>query len=197
MPRRILSFDPPDRFAAGTVGEPGHRTFFLQAVRGQQVISVAVEKVQVAALAERLGDILNVLHRRGMEVAEESATESGATESDAIPPLEEPLQELFRVGTITLAWDVDRRQVVIEARAMREDGQDGEDEEADEIPDDDPNGPDVLRVRIPPAMADSFVRRAGRVVAAGRPPCPMCGQPLDAQGHLCPRRNGHGTPYVN
>ena len=191
MPRRIFSFDPPDRFAAGTVGEPGHRTFFLQAVRGQQVISVAVEKVQVAALAERLGDILNVLHRRGVEVPEEKATESGA-----IPPLEEPLHELFRVGTITLAWDVERRQVVIEARAMREGDQEGEDEE-DEMPDDDPNGPDLLRVRIPPAMADSFVRRAGRVVAAGRPPCPMCGQPLDAQGHLCPRRNGHGAPYVN
>ena len=192
MPRRIFSFDPPDRFAAGTIGEPGHRTFLLQAVRGQQVISVAVEKVQVAALAERLGDILNVLRRRGVDVPEDRSGESGA-----IPPLDEPLQELFRVGTVTLAWDADRQQVVIEARAMRGGEQTSQDEEDDEIPDDDPNGPDLLRVRIAPAMADSFVRRADRVVAAGRPPCPMCGQPLDPQGHLCPRRNGHGTPYVN
>ncbi len=191
MPRRIFSFDPPDRFAAGTIGEPGHRTFFLQAVRGQQVISVALEKVQVAALAERLGDILTVLRRRGVEVQEDPPAESGP-----IPPLDEPLEEVFRAGTLTLAWDADRQRVVIEARAIREGDQEGEDEE-DEIPDDDPNGPDLLRVRIPPAMADSFVRRAGRVVAAGRPPCPMCGQPLDPQGHLCPRRNGHGTPYVN
>ena len=192
MPRRIFSFDPPDRFAAGTIGEPGHRTFFLQAVRGQQVISVAVEKVQVAALAERLGDILNVLRRRGVEVPEGPLAESGP-----IPPLDEPLEEVFRAGTLTLAWDAERQRVVIEARAIREGEQDSEDEEEDEIPDDDPSGPDLLRVRIAPAMADSFVRRAGHVVAAGRPPCPMCGQPLDPQGHLCPRRNGHGTPYVN
>jgi uncharacterized repeat protein (TIGR03847 family) len=191
MPRRIFSFDPPDRFAAGTVGEPGHRTFFLQAVRGQQVISVALEKVQVAALAERLGDILNVLRRRGVEVPEGPAAEPGP-----VPPLDEPLEEVFRAGTLTLAWDTDRQRVVIEARAIREGDQEGEDEE-DEIPDDDPNGPDLLRVRIAPAMADSFVRRANRVVAAGRPPCPMCGQPLDPQGHLCPRRNGSRTPYVN
>ena len=70
----------------------------------------------------------------------------------------------------------------------------GRDEDEDDDDDDDLEGPDVLRVRVSAATARSFVERAARVVASGRPPCPMCGQPLDPQGHICPRRNGH---YVN
>jgi uncharacterized repeat protein (TIGR03847 family) len=68
----------------------------------------------------------------------------------------------------------------------------GEDEEADQaVLSDDDNGPDVLRVRLNPAAAKAFAKRAARVVAAGRPPCPFCGQPLDPEGHVCPRQNGH------
>jgi uncharacterized repeat protein (TIGR03847 family) len=198
MPRRIFTFDPPDRFAAGAVGEPGHRTFYLQAISGQQVVSVVLEKVQVAALAERLGEILNVLRGRGVDAPEDHDAETGP-----VPTLDEPPEELFRVGTLTLAWDPGAERIVIEAREMREregggdeaDAADSEDD--DDVPDSDPTGPDLVRVRISPTMADTFVRRALRVVAAGRPPCPMCGQPLDPQGHLCPRRNGHGAAYVH
>jgi hypothetical protein len=67
-------------------------------------------------------------------------------------------------------------------------------EEEEDDPDDELEGPDVLRVRMSAAVARSFVERAARVVASGRPPCPLCGQPLDPQGHICPRRNGH---YLN
>jgi uncharacterized repeat protein (TIGR03847 family) len=85
---------------------------------------------------------------------------------------------------MALAWDASEGTVVIEAQTPTEDG------EYAEVPDDDPDGPDLLRVRINPADARSFVHAASAVLEAGRPPCPFCGQPLDPRGHFCPMRNG-------
>ena len=106
-------------------------------------------------------------------------------------PLDEPLNEAFRAGSLTLGWDGGAERVLVEARAQDEDGEAIDPEDDD---DEDEDGPDLLRVRMTAAAARSFVARAAQVVAAGRPPCPLCGAPLDPQGHICPRRNGH---YVN
>jgi uncharacterized repeat protein (TIGR03847 family) len=212
----MFFFDPPDRFVAGTVGEPGQRTFFLQARKASQVVSVVLEKVQVQVLAERLDQLLDELEERGVTppVAADAAADT--------EPLDEPLVEAFRATTLTLGWDADAGRVLLEARAdeleIEIEADDDEDEMDAEAPDDpeavegldesiaasilaafeatDENdeGPDVLRVRVTAAAARSFVARAARVVASGRPPCPLCGQPLDPQGHICPRKNGH---YVN
>jgi uncharacterized repeat protein (TIGR03847 family) len=212
MTRRAFLFETPDRFVAGTVGEPGARTFFLQAREGSRIASVVLEKIQVAALAQRLGDLLLELERRGVSVP----TTVPAIAQD-VAPLDEPLVELFRVGTLTIGWDPARELVVLEALAMTDEDEadvEEDDEEGDEEDDadgiegeaddeeeeefdlsdlvgDDSDGPDLLRVRLTPAAAAGFVERAGRVVAAGRPPCPLCGRPLDPQGHLCPRKNGY------
>jgi uncharacterized repeat protein (TIGR03847 family) len=182
MPRRIIVFDPPDRFITGTIGQPGNRTFFLQAVRGSQVVSVALEKVQVSALAERLAEVLAAVHAGGVEVADPES------EPEEVTPLEEPLIELFRVGTLTLTWDGEDERVVVEARSM---GEDDEEEDDEEVDDSDPEGPDILRVRLTARQAFAFVKRAVKVVGAGRPPCPLCGEPLNPEGHICPRRNGY------
>src|SRR5688572_20444954 len=192
MPRRRYIFDPPQRFVAGTIGDPGNRTFFLQARDGGRVVSVALEKVQAAVLAERLGDLLGELDRRGVPhgVPDEALPEVAAGVDDAAP-LDEPLVEAFRAGSLTLGWDPDAERVLLEARAQDEDG---EAIDPDEDDDEDEDGPDLLRVRLTAAAARSFVARAARVVAGGRPPCPLCGAPLDPRGHICPRRNGH---YVN
>ena len=187
MPRRRYFFDPPERFVAGTIGQPGDRTFFLQARDGPRVVSVVMEKVQVAVLAERLGELVAELERRGVG---EAALHDAALPDD-VAPLDEPLNEAFRAGSLTLGWDGGAGRVLVEARAQSEDG---EVIDPDEDDDDDEDGPDLLRVRISLDAARSFVARAGRVVAAGRPPCPLCGNPLDPQGHICPRQNGH---YVN
>jgi len=224
MPRRLFVFDPPDRFVAGTIGEPGSRTFFLQARRAGQLVSVVLEKVQVAVLAERLGVLLDELETRGIS----PATADAPTDGD---PLDEPIDEVFRATTLTLGWDGDSEQILVEARAEEDDDEgeailtigaadDDEDEEEEDetvidlssieglagspagellaafegVDDDDEDGPDTLRVRLTPVEARGFVNRALSVVAAGRLPCPLCGQPLDPQGHICPRRNGH---YVN
>jgi uncharacterized repeat protein (TIGR03847 family) len=188
MPRRRFSFDIPDRFITGTVGQPGNRVFFLQASTAGRITSVALEKVQVAALADRLGDMLDELVRRGTEGADEVPGAVGDTGA-----LDEPVIEAFRVGTLSLSWDVGEELIIIEARAFDPDDDEPEmDADPEDIDDfDDDEGPDILRVRITPAYAREFVARSLRVVAAGRPPCPLCGQPLDPQGHLCPRRNGH------
>lgn len=172
MTRRLFIFDDPDRFVAGTVGEPGDRAFFLQARKGESIVSVGLEKIQVAALAERLDDLL--------EAVEAPAEELPGDERG----LEEPVVELFRVGAMALAWDATREAVVIEAQTPTDDG------EYAELPDEADEGPDVLRVRIDVADARRFVRHAEALLSAGRPPCPFCGQPLDPQGHFCPRSNG-------
>src|SRR5215207_9366380 len=193
MPRRRYIFDPPQRFVAGTIGDPGNRTFFLQASDGGRVVSVALEKVQVAVLAERLGDLLGELDRRGvaLNVPDDPLPEVAAGVDDDAAPLDEPLIEAFRAGSLTLGWDPDAERVLLEARAQDEDG---EAIDPDEDDDEDEDGPDLLRVRLTAEAARSFVARAARVVAGGRPPCPLCGAPLDPRGHICPRRNGH---YVN
>ena len=187
MPRRRYIFDPPQRFVAGTVGEPGDRTFFLQARDGGRVTSVVLEKVQVAVLADRLNRLLDELEQRGVSTPAEA-------ETNDVEPLDEPVVEAFRAGTLTLGWDGSTDRILVEARARGED--DEEDAiEPDEVLDDEAeDGPDILRVRLTAPAARAFVERAVRVIASGRPPCPLCGQPLDPQGHICARRNGH---YVN
>jgi uncharacterized repeat protein (TIGR03847 family) len=189
MTRRLFVFDLPDRFATGTVGEPGNRSFFLQAREGRRVVSVGLEKAQVAVLAERLGRLLVELDRRG--IAEDPPAPIEPDER----PLDEPLNEAFRATTLTLGWDVEAEQVLIEARAPSEDDEEAPEEESVmELDDEDEDGPDLLRVRLTAEAARTFVERAYRVIRAGRPPCPLCGNPLDAVGHICPRKNGH---YVN
>lgn len=180
MARQVHLFDRPDRFVAGTVGQPGDRTFFLQATGDGRTVSVALEKVQVTLLADRLEELLGEVQRR-LGVAAGDQPEGGDNE-----PLDTPVDEEFRVGAMGLAWDGDAELVVVEAQAAGE-------EPADEstILEDVEEGPDVLRVRITSAEARAFIDRARRVVSAGRPPCPLCGLPLDPAGHICPRQNGY------
>lgn len=185
MPRLLFEYDPPDRFVAGTVGEPGQRTFFLQATGGGRTTSVALEKQQVLVLAERVEALLDeVVRRSAGEAAVPAVAPAEAADS---APLETPIEEEFRVGTMALAWDADDEVVVIEAQAVTEDAS----EETPLIDDDAEDGPPLLRVRITGAAARAFVTRAQAVVAAGRPPCPFCGGPLDVAGHVCPRANGY------
>jgi uncharacterized repeat protein (TIGR03847 family) len=184
MAHQVFAFEPPERFVAGTVGPPGERTFFLQARGGGRLVTVALEKVQVALLAEKLDELLVEAHRRfGVELPPADPTPADNE------PLETPLDEEFRVGTLGLAFDVDTATVVIEAIAVGE----GETEEEEEEDDEDEIAVDRdrLRVRLTPQAARAFIDRARKVVASGRPPCPLCGQPLDASGHLCPRHNGY------
>jgi uncharacterized repeat protein (TIGR03847 family) len=137
----------------------------------------------VSLLAERIDELLDEVLRRTGDAAEIPETAPTALRDDA--PLDLPLTEDFRVGAIALAWDSEGDRVVIEAQ---EESEDPPELLSDDIPVD---GPGVLRVRLSPGAARAFAQRALNLVAAGRPPCPLCGLPLDANGHVCPRQNGH------
>jgi uncharacterized repeat protein (TIGR03847 family) len=179
----VYTYDPPDRFVAGTVGQPGERTFYLQASGNGQVTSVVLEKVQVSRLAKRLDELLDDELRTSGTNSAVPATAPASLTDDG--PLDLPLLEEFRVGIIALAWDAESERVVIEAQ---EESETPVEYLADDVPED---GPGVLRVRITAAAARAFSQRALQLVGQGRPPCPLCGLPLDASGHVCPRQNGH------
>ena len=221
MHRIVHRYDPPERFVAGTVGEPGSRTFFLQARDGRRVTSVSLEKQQVEALAGRVGQIL----AEAAETSPSIAASVAAATGDDSEPLDTPITEDFRVGTLVLAWQPEGspggQRLVIQAYAVSDaPGVEAPEQSADGPTDDelaeleaeveavgagtgtgetvetDPLDPveedtDALVVRLDPAAASAFARRCAAVVSAGRPPCPFCGRPLDPGGHLCPRANGY------
>lgn len=180
MTRRIHSFNSPERFVAGTIGMPGERTFYLQATGEGRTITVGLEKEQVRVLADRLGELLGELTRRGV----------AATPAESVPdapddaPLDVPVSEEFRVAAIALGWDSSSGRVVVEAQAPSDAGELA-------ALSDEPVGPDVLRVRMEPARVRAFVDRARRLIDGGRKRCPLCGQPMDPVGHRCARMNGH------
>jgi uncharacterized repeat protein (TIGR03847 family) len=200
MAGQVFDYDPPERFVAGTVGEPGGRTFFLQA-RGPVVAggppvltSVALEKQQVAALADRVDQLLDEVLRRSAGQAKVPAV--APVDSEDLDPLDTPIEEEFRVGTMSLVWDSDRDRIIIECfELVPEDVEEAEDDpealEDDDVPAGTGGDRQVLRVSITGATARAFAKRALAVVEAGRPPCPFCAEPLDPGGHVCPRANGY------
>jgi uncharacterized repeat protein (TIGR03847 family) len=215
MARVVHRYDPPERFVAGTVGEPGARTFFLQARAGRRITSVSLEKEQVAVLAGRVEEILDQAPARPGN----SPLELETVDND---PLEAPIAEDFRVGTLVLAWQPSTTpggdRLVVQAYAVdpaagagdsgidAPDELDTDDSDPELVSEDDAEveveeivdplaateeDTDALVVRLDRAAARAFARRCATVVAAGRPPCPFCGRPLDPAGHLCPRANGY------
>ena len=190
MPPVVHRFDPPERFVAGTVGEPGHRTFFLQARAGMRVTSVALEKQQVQILGERIDELLDELIGAGGTASIIPAITP--VEQIDNGPLEQPIVEEFRAGTITLSWDGDDERIVIEVFPVIEVAVPIEADEDDlvDLPIDEPEPEELFIVRLTPTQARVFATRAGSVVSAGRPACQFCGGPVDPAGHLCPRANG-------
>jgi uncharacterized repeat protein (TIGR03847 family) len=184
----VHSFDPPERFVAGTVGPPGERTFFLQARSGARVVSVSLEKQQVAVLAERIDDLLDEL--MASQATQGVVPAVAPLDLDDKEPLEEPIEEEFRAGTMTLSWDVADERVVIEVFPYSEAAVISPEQLAEEEEFTEPDPEEVFLVRIPPGDARAFVKRAQQVVDAGRPSCPFCGNPIDPDGHLCVRANG-------
>ena len=169
------SFDLPelDVITAGTIGPPGARVFYLQARRGTDVVTLRLEKEQVAALAEYLAGIL-------ADLSTPDPLPAGADLE-----LTEPIVAEWVVGSLAVAYDETEDRVVIVAEELIV--ADDEDEEAAVEPPD----PAAARFRATREQVAAFVDRAQEVVAAGRPPCRFCGRPLDPEGHVCPKSNGH------
>lgn len=153
-----------DRVTVATIGEPGHRLFLVQARQDRQLLTVKLEKQQVDALAVHLGTLLEATPRPG--------------HVDDVPPLEDPHDPDWAVGTINLSYDddTDRVQIVLEEL----------------VPDDAPPG-SIARLGVTREQAAAIAIEGRRLVESGRPPCPLCGLPLDPTEHACPKTNGHRT----
>ena len=158
------SFEIPgvDHLTAGAVGPPGQRVFYLQARNGEQVVSLRLEKSQVAALVAYLAGMLADMPPPG-EIA------------SAGMDLIEPLVAEWVVASLGVTYDEDADRVVILAEELVEEGED----------------PARARITATREQVAALSVHGAEAVAAGRPPCPLCGQPLDPLGHTCPRLNGH------
>ena len=176
-----LDMDTPDRFSVGTVGPVGSRVFLLHAAQGSTELTVKVEKQQVAVLASYLARIVRETGRPGH-----------------LPDdldFDTEVEPAWTVSTIGVSYDADADRLVV---VVEESGGDDEEEEGDndEERDSEWDGPEgmVARVVLTREQAAAFAIRATQLVEAGRPPCPLCGLPLDPSGHDCPRTNGHRPP---
>jgi uncharacterized repeat protein (TIGR03847 family) len=173
------SFEFPDldRFTAGAVGPPGERVFYLQASAGNAVVSLRLEKTQVAALAEYLAQLLADLP---------------APETDEFPDdleLAEPVVAEWIVGRIGVVFDDSRDRMLLRLEELQ--AEEEEEEEGSVGAADEGGEQGVARFSLTRPQVAAFVVRAATVVAAGRPPCPLCGRPLDPSGHVCLKANGH------
>ena len=163
-------FSRPQRFIAGTVGEPGERAFYIQVRTSSRLFSVAVEKAQVQAITARLDVMISEIRKSNPLINIEKFPLDDA-------PLESPVDAEFQVGAMSLAWDEESALISIELYELEEDEEDSEGE--------------VVEINISIGMAAAFSSRSKAVVNAGRLPCPFCGIPIDPRGHLCPRANGY------
>ena len=180
MPRRAHEFSWPDRVVIGTVGRPGARTFYLQVRDGTQIMSAALEKEQAALLAEKVDEILDrLLAQEDTPYTIPARTAAELVDDDPLDTVEEQ----FRTGTLTLGWDPSTAQIVLEAESLLVD--DPSAEGADAELDQGSEELERLVVRMPVGTARAFAERAHRIVAAGRPLCPLCGRPMDPEGHTC------------
>ena len=176
----VHGFDWPDRVVVGAVGDPGSRTFYLQARSGNRVVSVSLEKEQSALLAEKIEEILDQLMRaEGNPVSVPAVTPIELVDND---PLEQPVDAEFRTGVMSLGWDPSTAQVVIEAYPLVL--LDGDATDANEMEQIEVEPTEMLMVRIPVGTARAFAQRTLEVVGAGRPICSSCGTPIDPEGHV-------------
>lgn len=173
---RSFEFPEADWVTVGTVGEPGHRVFYLQARQGVDTVTLKLEKQQVAAMAEFLAEILSDL-----------PTPEDSPPDDALE-LTNPVDAEWAVGHIQLGYDSDTDRILVIAQEL---DPEAPGDEADVEP-----NPDLGagRIWLTRSQAVSLVRRGADLVTSGRPRCSLCGNPMDPEGHSCPRTNGHRPP---
>lgn len=163
--------NPCERLTVGTLGEPGNRTFYLQGVQGLESYAVVIEKEQANALAQALEETLSKLED-DYELRPARADRVSARDLE----MQLPVEERFRVAQLGIGYESTSGLVVISCE-----GGGIEDEEM------------VVRFWITRDQAAALIRHARSVIAGGRPVCPLCGQPIDPEGHFCPRQNGHSA----
>lgn len=162
----------PEVFTVDYVGEPGERTFYLQARTASETYTFLLEKEQVAALADKLRELLVL-------VDQEDTIRSATAGRDPALTLEEPQEVLWRIGTIGLAYDETEDRVVVLMQPVEEEGEE------------EPPSDAAVRLALRRDQVRAFVLHAFAIVGEGRPICRLCHLPIDPSGHRCPATNGH------
>lgn len=173
MAGTVYELNPVTHITTGFVGQPGKRVFYLQAMRGPEVVTLIVEKLQVEALAQGVIEFLNELQEKFPELPRIVAD----YQPDQME-LRKPLDPIFRVGQLGLGYDSERDLIVLVAQEIT-----SEERSVEEA--------NVCRLFATRAQMLSLAQHGVSIVRQGRPTCPLCGQPIDPEGHFCPRRNGH------
>jgi uncharacterized repeat protein (TIGR03847 family) len=173
-----MELGPVDRITADAVGEPGDRTFYIQARAGEELVTVIVEKQQVQLLAASVLELL------------EDAPETELASDEPAMSLEEPLDPRWRAGRLSIGFDQERDLFLLEVEEFQP--------ELEDLDADDPGlmavpetEPESIRILASPAQMLALSRHGASVAARGRPTCQFCGNPIDAEGHACPAMNGH------
>lgn len=175
MPEFVYDLDPVSFITVDTIGAPGRRTFYLQATQGRTIVSLIIEKEQARALSQSLDQLLEALkehypHRPGL--VEEVEYDMG---------LLQPAEALWRVGQMGLGYDEDADLIVLIVQELM-------------FEDDEPREPETVRFAATREQMQALSEHASWVVEQGRPLCPLCGNPMDPDGHFCPQSNGHRKP---
>jgi uncharacterized repeat protein (TIGR03847 family) len=161
----------PEVFTADYIGEPGHRTFYVQIRTESATSTLLAEKEQVAVLADKLRELLVLVDSSDTVLASTPAR-------DPALALVAPVEPDWRVGAMGLAYEEDTDRILIVVQQASTEAE----EETEEM---------GVRVAVRRDQARAFVLHALAVVAEGRPLCQLCGLPIDPAGHVCPASNGH------
>ena len=173
MPRFEIDVDPCDHITADAIGNPGQRVFYLQAYQDQRTITILIEKAQLQSLAIGVEQFLSQINQQNPDL--EEAVGDFYEDQMRINP---PVDPLFRAGEIGLGYDKERDRVVIFTKELLT-----EEEE--------PESAAQIRFWATRSQMRKLARWGVDVINRGRPLCPQCGQPMEAEGHFCPKKNGH------
>jgi len=173
MSKTEIDIDPCDHITSDAIGQPGQRVFYIQAFQADKTFAVIIEKSQLQSLAVGIEQFLAEVARQNPSLAEASADYV-----EAQMHISPPVDPAFRVGEIGLGYDQVRDRVVLFARELV-----GEDQEED-------TGT-VYRFWCTRTQLRQLARWGVEVAGRGRPMCPQCGQPMEPEGHFCPKKNGH------
>ncbi len=175
MPRIEIDLNPVTQVTTDAIGQPGQRVFYIQGRTEDQVVTVIVEKVQIQTLALGVEDFLNEIQQRYPDLP---AATPGYDE--ALMHIEPPVDPLFRVGELGLAYEADNDQAVLVVREIQASDVEGNEEDVS-----------VVRFWCTRSQLSALGHWGLEISGRGRPVCPYCGQPMDPVGHFCPKRNGH------
>ncbi len=173
MPRFEMDLNPVTSITTDAIGKPGERVFYLQGRQEEKTITLLIEKIQIQSLAVGVEQFLDEINKKYPDLPD-----AGGDFLEKQMHIDPPVDPLFRVGEIGLGYDQDNDLMVLVAREATTEGSD-------------PEEGGVVRFWCSRSQIRALVNWGMEVASHGRPICPQCGEPMDPEGHFCPKKNGH------